>query len=240
MKTVDVLLYDGVDELDFCGPYEVLASCRRVVDGHWSEKPAFHVQTVADRRATIQCSHGLCVLPDKSLAQAFEADIIIIPGGPGARRENLPLHILEFLSSASDTAEIIASVCTGAFILAKTGLADGHQMTTHTAQTETLAKMYPNVRVVKGARVVNGGGQVMSSAGITAGIDLALAIIARYEGKETATLAAKRLEWGGNWAEASIYPATALGGGCSCAVSDARAALSEEHPNQNTQNSREE
>ena len=209
MKTVDVLLYDGVDELDFCGPYEVLASCRRVVDGKWSEKPAFHVQTVADRRATIQCSHGLCVLPDKSLAQAFEADIIIIPGGPGARRENLPLHILEFLNSASDTAEIIASVCTGAFILAKTGLADGHQMTTHTAQIETLAKMYPKVRVVKGARVVNGGGQLMSSAGISAGIDLALAIIARYEGKETAQFAAKRLEWTGNWSEASIHPASA-------------------------------
>jgi transcriptional regulator GlxA family with amidase domain len=209
MKTVDVLLYDGVDELDFCGPYEVLASCRRVVDGKWSEKPAFHVQTVADRRATIQCSHGLCVLPDKSLAQAFEADIIIIPGGPGARRENLPLHILEFLNSASDTAEIIASVCTGAFILAKTGLADSHQITTHTAQVDTLAKMYPKVRVVKGARVVNGGGKLMSSAGISAGIDLALAIIARYEGKETANLAAKRLEWTGNWAEASIHPAAA-------------------------------
>ena len=159
MKTVDVLLYDGVDELDFCGPYEVLASCRRVIDGKWSDKPAFQVQTVADRRATIQCSHGLCVLPDKSLAQAFEADIVVIPGGPGARRETLPLHVIEFLNNACDTAEVIASVCTGAFILAKAGLADGHQITTHTAQIETLAKMYPKVRVVKGARVVNGGGK---------------------------------------------------------------------------------
>ena len=209
MKTVDVLLYDGVDELDFCGPYEVLASCRRLIDGKWSEKPAFHVQTVADRRATVQCSHGLCVLPDKSLAQAFEADVIIIPGGPGARRETLPLHILEFLNNACDTAEIIASVCTGAFILAKTGMADGHQITTHAAQIDTLAKMYPKVRVVKGARVVNGGGILMSSAGISAGIDLALAIIARYEGKETANFAAKRLEWTGNWSEGSVHPAAA-------------------------------
>lgn len=207
MKTVDVLLYDGVDELDFCGPYEVLASCRRVTDGHWGEKPAFHVQTVADRRATVQCAHGLCVLPDKSLAQAFEADIIIVPGGPGARRETLPLHVLEFLTSAADTAEVIASVCTGAFILAKTGLADGHQVTTHAAQADFLSKMYPKVHVVKGARVVNGGGILMSSAGISAGIDLALAIIARYEGKETAHFAAKRLEWSGNWAESSVRSA---------------------------------
>ena len=209
MKTVDVLLFDGVDELDFCGPYEVLASCRRLVDGRWSDKPAFHVQTVADGSRTVQCAHGLCVLPDKSLTQAYEADIIIIPGGPGARKENLPLHILEFLIHAADSADIIASVCTGAFILAKAGLADGRQVTTHSAQTDVLAKMYPKVHVVKGPRVVNGGGKLMSSAGISAGIDLALAIIARYEGKETAQFAAKRLEWTGNWAEASVHPASA-------------------------------
>ncbi len=209
MKSVDILLYDGVDELDFCGPYEALASCRRLQDGKWSEKPAFHVQTVADKRHTVTCSHGLNVMPDKSLAQAFEADIIIVPGGPGARKQTLPLHILEFLRNASDTAEIIASVCTGAFILAKAGLADGCQITTHSAQVEALAKSYPKLQVVKGARVVNGGGFLMSSAGMTAGIDLALAIIARYEGKETARLAAKRLEWPGNWAEATVHPVAA-------------------------------
>ena len=166
MKTVDVLLYDGVDELGFLA---ALMKCwprgRRMIDGKWSEKPAFHVQTVADRRATVQCAHGLCVLPDKSLAQAFEADIIIIPGGPGARRETLPLHILEFLCSAADTAEVIASVCTGAYILAKTGIANGHQITTHSAHIDMLAKLYPKVHVVKGPRVVNGGGTIMSSAG---------------------------------------------------------------------------
>ena len=209
MKTVDVLLFDGVDELDFSGPYEVLASCRRVIDGKWSDKPAFHVQTVADGRKTVQCAHGLCVLPDKSLAQAFEADVIIVPGGPGARKETLPLHMLEFLNNAYDTAEIIASVCTGAFILAKTGMTDGRQVTTHSAQIETLAKLYPKVKVIKGPRVVNGGGKLMSSAGISAGIDLALAIIARYEGKETAQLAAKRLEWSGNWTESSLHTAPA-------------------------------
>ncbi len=209
MKTVDVLLFDGVDELDFCGPYEALASCRRLVDGRWSDKPAFHVQTVADGSRTIKCAHGLCVLPDKSLAQAYEADVVIIPGGPGARKETLPLHILEFLTRAADSAEIIASVCTGAFILAQAGLADGHQITTHAAQADTLAKLYPKVHVVKGPRVVASGKTLMSSAGISAGIDLALAIIARYEGKDTAQFAAKRLEWPGQWAEATLRPAPA-------------------------------
>ncbi len=107
------------------------------------------------------------------MAQAYEADIIIIPGGPGARKENLPLHILEFLIRAGDSAEIIASVCTGAFILAKAGLADGHQMTTHAAQTDTLARLYPKIYGVKGPRVVSGGSKLLSSAGISVGIDLA-------------------------------------------------------------------
>ena len=209
MRTVDVLLYEGVDELDFCGPYEVLASCRRVIEGRWTEKPAFQVQTVADRRATVQCAHKLCVLPDKSLAEAFEADIIIIPGGPGSRKENMPLHIMEFLRKASDTAEVIASVSTGAYILARTGLADGHRITTHASHLETLAKSYPAVKVVKGSRVVSSGKTIMSAAGISAGIDLALAIIERFEGKETARLAARRLEWAGNWAEAACHPVAA-------------------------------
>lgn len=207
MRTVDVLLYEGVDELDFCGPYEILASCRRVIDGRWSEKPAFHVQTVADRRSTVQCAHKLCILPDKSLAEAFEADIIIVPGGPTSRKDNLPIHIMEFLRKASDTAEVIASVSTGAFILARTGLAEGHRITTHASHLETLAKGYPGIKVVKGSRVVSSGKAIMSSAGISAGLDLALAIIERFEGKETARLAARRLEWTGNWVETASHPA---------------------------------
>ena len=209
MKTVDVLLYNGVNELDFCGPYEALASCRKVVGGKWSDKPSFHVQTVSDKRSTITGAHGLCILPDKSLAQAHDADIIIVPGGPGARQGTLPLHIFEFLNNSGETAEIIASVCTGAFIIAKSGLADGHQMTTHAAQLENLAKTFPKLHVVKGARVISSGGKIMSSGGISAGIDLALAIIARYEGKETACLAARRLEWPGHWEEATLHTAPA-------------------------------
>ena len=208
MKTVDILLYEGVDELDFCGPYEVLASCRRLVDGKWSDKPAFQVQTIADRKATVQCAHKLCILPDKSLAEAYDADIVIVPGGPGSRKENLPLHLIEFLQKAADTAEVIASVSTGAYILAKTGLADGHKMTTHASHLEILAKAYPKVKVVKGSRVVSCGKGILSSGGISAGLDLALTLIERFEGKETARLAARRMEWPGNWAETAHHPVT--------------------------------
>ncbi len=199
MKTVDVLLYDGVDELDFCAPFEILASCRRMIDGKWSDKPAFHVETVAEHRSTITSAHGLCLLPEKALAQAREADIVIVPGGPAAQRENIPLHILEFLKKANDTAEVIASVCTGAFILAKAGLTDGYEVATHFARADDLARMYPKTKVMKGYRVVVSGKNrcLMTSAGISAGVDLALAMIERFEGKPTAQFAARRLEWPG-------------------------------------------
>lgn len=196
MKTVTMLLYDGVDEMDFCGPLEVLASCRKVVDGKRTDKPAFLVETIAARIGSIRCAHGVQVLPDKSVSQALEADIVLVPGGPGARQENSisPL-LLEYLAKATATAELVASVCTGAFIVARTGIADGRRLATHHAASDELARLYPRVHVVTGQRVVTDGNDLISSAGISAGIDLALALVERYEGREAARMTARRMEW---------------------------------------------
>jgi transcriptional regulator GlxA family with amidase domain len=197
MVTVDVLLYEGIDELDFCGPFEVLASCRKVVDGRWTDRPSFHVQSVAEYRSMIQCAHGMGIVPDKTFVNAPEADIVIVPGGPGARNEHLPTRMIEFLRRADQTCDIIASVCTGAFILARAGITDGRRVTTHHSRIKDLQTMYPNTEVVSGQRVVadNRKGHLISSGGISCGIDLALALIAHFEGKETALMAADRLEW---------------------------------------------
>jgi transcriptional regulator GlxA family with amidase domain len=200
MKTVNIILYEGVAELDFCGPFEALASCRRMANGKWSDKPAFHVETVAEHRATIQCASGLTVLPDKSLKQARESDIILVPGGPGARKETLSPHLLEYLQTARDTAELFASVGTGAFILGRAMLLKGRRATTHSTQLQTFANLFAHTSVVQGPRVVSDGLDLMSSGGMTAGLDLALAMILRYEGDDTARMAAKRLEWNGQLA----------------------------------------
>jgi len=197
MKTVNVLLYEGVDEMDFCGPLEVLASCRKVVDGKWSDKPAFHVETVAARAGSITCAHGVSVLAGKQVSLARESDIILVPGGPGARSERLPPALIEFLVRSSLTADLVASVCTGAFIVARAGLADGRRLATHHALTAQLAQQYPAVQVVPGQRVVADGSDLISSSGISAGIDLALALVERYEGRQTARLTARRMEWPG-------------------------------------------
>ena len=199
MKTVTMLLYEGVDEMDFCGPLEVLASCRKVVDGKRTDKPAFLVETIAARIGSIRCAHGVQVLPDKSVTQALESDIVLVPGGPGARQESaVSSLLLEYLAKATATAELIASVCTGAFIVARTGIADGRRLATHHAASEELALQYPRVHVVTGQRVVTDGNDLISSAGISAGIDLALAVVERYEGRETARMTARRMEWPGS------------------------------------------
>ena len=199
MKTVTMLLYEGVDEMDFCGPLEVLASCRKVVDGKRTDKPAFLVETIAARIGSIRCAHGVQVLPDKSVTQALEADIVLVPGGPGARQDSaVSSLLLEYLAKATATAELIASVCTGAFIVARTGIADGRRMATHHAASEELARQYPRIHVVTGQRVVTDGNDLISSAGISAGIDLALALVERYEGREAARMTARRMEWPGS------------------------------------------
>ena len=199
MKTVTMLLYEGVDEMDFCGPLEVLASCRKVVDGKRTDKPAFLVETIAARIGSIRCAHGVQVLPDKSVTQALESDIVLVPGGPGARQESaVSSLLLEYLAKATATAELIASVCTGAFIVARTGIADGRRLATHHAASEELARQYPRIHVVTGQRVVTDGNDLISSAGISAGIDLALALVERYEGREAARMTARRIEWPGS------------------------------------------
>ena len=87
MKSVNVLLYEGVDEMDFICPLETLASCRQIIDGKRTDKPVFIVETIGARAGSINCAHGVTVIPDKPVSQARESDIILVPGGPGARKE---------------------------------------------------------------------------------------------------------------------------------------------------------
>jgi transcriptional regulator GlxA family with amidase domain len=196
MALVDFVLYDGVDELDFGAPFEVLASCRRIVDGRWSDRPAFKVETVAEYRSPVRCANGLSIIPDRTFDMATEADIVIVPGGPGSQRDPLPPKLVEYLQIAHDSVDLIASVCTGVFIVAKCGLADHHQVTTHQSRLADLQRQYPKAVVLGGHRVVTDTrGHLMSTGGISCGIDLALLIIQRFEGRDTAAYAAKRLEW---------------------------------------------
>jgi len=195
MRQVDVLIFDGVDELDLCGPVDVLASCCQTLAGRWGEKKAFRVQTVAERLGPIHTAHGMRILPDKSLGQAMDSDIIIVPGGPAARKEHHPAGVLEWITKSSHTAELVCSISSGVFILGRAGLLGGRKVTTHQTLIEELKRQFPKSTVISGVRYVEDGQTLLTSAGISAGIDAALRIVERFEGAACARLAAQRIEW---------------------------------------------
>lgn len=195
MYNVDIFLFEGVDELDFCAPFDILASCRKVVNGHFTDRKVFKVETVAESLKPVHASNGLKLLPDRQMDLQTKADIVIVPGGPGSRRDHLSNHVRTWLDYVSETTQLLCSVCTGVFILGRAGLIDGHTVTTHSAYIDTLHQMYPKAVVEKDVRYVADGPRLLTSAGISSGIDVALYIIQRFEGRQAAELAAKRLQW---------------------------------------------
>jgi transcriptional regulator GlxA family with amidase domain len=180
METFNVAieLWDGVEELDFAGPYEVLTAWARD-----SERP-ITVRTVADSTEPIRCSHGLRVVPDVNWEEVGELDLFVLPGG-----DSRPLVADElFLQRVRDLAAsgtLMTSVCTGALVYAKAGLLDGRPATTHWSALERLADYGNDVRVDADARFVDDG-NVVTAAGVSAGIDMALHLVARLESVERA------------------------------------------------------
>src|ERR1035438_5972369 len=128
MVTVHIVIFEDVDEFEVCAPYELLTSCKRLVNGHWGDKPVFRVEIIADHNATVKCAHGLQILPQKAISNAFDADVVIVPGGPGTRKERHSHALLEYLGKAWDTARIISSISSGAFLLGKAGLLDNRRV----------------------------------------------------------------------------------------------------------------
>jgi transcriptional regulator GlxA family with amidase domain len=186
---VGVVLFNQVEVLDFAGPYEVFTGAAGP-----GGKALFRTHTLAARRE-ITCRGGLKVLPDYLFGKAPGLDILLVPGGPGARAKRGNKPVMAFLAERADTPCQIASVCTGAFLLARAGLLDGRKATTHWARRQDLARDFPRVEVVR-ERVVDQG-KVVTAAGVAAGIDLALFLVEKYYGPEARRREARRLE--GPW-----------------------------------------
>jgi transcriptional regulator GlxA family with amidase domain len=185
MRTVLVVLFDDVQSLDVTGPLEVFASA---VDGRGG--PAYRIRTASLGGAGIRTSHGLAITPDGDLRGAGPADLLIVPGGAGARRRDPEL--VAWLAGYAPRARRVASVCTGAFLLAAAGLLDGKRVTTHWAQADRLQADYPAVEVDPDPIFISGE-RLATSAGITAGIDLALALVEDDLGRDAALAVARQL-----------------------------------------------
>lgn len=179
-RRIAVLLFEGVEELDFAGPWEVLAAW-----AHQYPQDGIEVETIAATRAPLRCAKGLSVVPHDTLADAPPAELLIVPGGRGTRPLLHDEPLLAWLREQAARGTVIASVCTGALLLAKAGLLDGRPATTHHGSLQRLRELGRDIDVRPEARFVDDGA-VLTAAGVSAGIDLALHLVARLHSRERA------------------------------------------------------
>jgi len=192
-RTVGILIFDDVEVLDFCGPFEVFAMARRP-DANDDASRLFDVYTIAETSRTVVCRGGLRVEPHYTIDDHPPLDLLLVPGGMGTRRERANARLLDWIAAQAGRAELTTSVCTGAFLLAERGLLAGRRATTHWASVEWMRSQYPQVEVVGDARFVDEG-RVVTSAGVSAGIDMALYLVGRLHGHEVAAWTARRMEY---------------------------------------------
>ncbi|MGW0794523.1 GlxA family transcriptional regulator [Streptomyces sp. NPDC002692] len=184
MRTVLVVLFDGVQSLDVTGPAEVFSGA-----GTW-RAGAYRVRTASLDGVAVRTSSGLTLVPDGTLAEAPAAHTLLVPGGPGTRQPDP--RLTDWLRTHGPRADRLVSVCTGALLLARAGLLDGRRATTHWAYCDRLARDHPAVRVDPDPIYVRDG-RVSTSAGVTSGIDLALALVEEDLGREAALVVARHL-----------------------------------------------
>ena len=192
-RTVGILIFDDVEVLDFAGPFEVFASARPIDNGSGLER-LFRPLIVAEEQRMITCRGGLLVQPHHTIGDHPPLDVIVIPGGQGTRRERLNATVLDWIVAQDQRTEVTTSVCTGAFLLAERGLLDGLRATTHWASIAWMREHYPSVRMVDDQRFVDEG-HIVTSAGVSAGIDMALHVVARLDGEATAAATARSMEY---------------------------------------------
>ncbi len=192
--TVAILAFDEVEALDFAGPYEVFTTAGRMAlrDQPTGSAP-FEVLSVARSHAPVRARAGLTLLPDHSFVDAPRVDVLIVPGGvvDEAMRCN---ETLRWIAQASERTQLTASVCTGAFVLAASGALTSGPVTTHWEDQADLARAFPALDVQDGVRWVDQG-RIVTSGGISAGIDMSLHLVARLAGEALALRTARQMEF---------------------------------------------
>lgn len=186
--------------LDFAGPFEVFSTAARVrVREQPQTQKAFEVFTVAKRMETVVARGGLKVMPDFRCGNHPDIDVLVVPGGV-VTAELTKREVIEWLARVAERCVLTFSVCTGAFLLGAAGLLDDRSATTHWEDIPDLRALFPKITVREAMRWVDEG-RIMTSAGISAGIDLSLHAVERLAGRELATRTARQMDFdwiGGN------------------------------------------
>jgi len=189
-RNVAIVLFNEVEVLDFAGPFEIFSVTGRRTTG---ERP-FNVYTAAETDGPIAARGDLIIMPNYTLATCPPPDIVVVPGGYGTRAQMHNPALLGWVREQAARVELMTSVCTGSLVLANAGLLDGLAATTHFSAYDLLAETAPTVDVRRGVRYVDNGA-IITSAGVQAGMDMALHIIARLLGKDTAHETASYIEY---------------------------------------------
>ena len=188
-RNVAILLFDDVQVLDFTGPFEVFSLTDRL-----RSHDAFHTFTVAESPGSVRARDGLKVVPDFTLENCPSPYVLVIPGGSGTRPLLKKPSLLEWIRIQSRGAELVMSVCTGALVLAKAGLLDGLRITTHHQSLDLLRELAPAATVDPSQRF-HDNGKIITSAGISAGIDCALHVVSRLLGPAAAEATVRQMEY---------------------------------------------
>lgn len=192
---IGIYIYNQAEVLDFSGPFEVFSTASRVCEG---SKP-FNVFLVSQSGETVIARAGYKVIPDYGFHNHPETDVLIVVGGDHSDEMNKP-DVIEWISSQSKKSKIVASVCTGAFLLAKAKVLQVEKVTTHWEDIPDLRTMFPNLEVIEGVRWVDEG-ELITSGGISAGIDMSLHLVGKLYDTALAEKTARQMEF--SWTKSS-------------------------------------
>lgn len=193
-KNVGIIIFNDVEVLDYCGPFEVFSVARLNEERRYQEQSPYEVLLIAQSSQIITTTGGMKVLPHFTFKICPSLDVLVVPGGVGTRSEMKNEVMLSFVQAQTQQVEILTSVCTGSLILGGAGVLDGHRATTHWRSLDLMQQMFPNVNVDRLCHVVQDG-NLITSAGISAGIDMALLVVARHFGEPVARATARHMEY---------------------------------------------
>ena len=193
-KRVGILIFPQVEVLDFSGPFEVFSVTRLNEAARREEPSPFEVLLVAETAGFVTATGGLRVIPDVTIDTCPALDVLVVPGGWGTRSEIKNERLLAWIAARGRQVETLTSVCTGSMLLGQAGLLDGRHATTHWRSLPWMRESFPAVTVEEKLHVVEDG-NVLTSAGISAGIDMALRVVARDHGEDVARATARHMEY---------------------------------------------
>lgn len=192
--SIGIFLFPEIEVLDFAGPYEVFTTASRV-SGRQSAgtEPLFRVFSVSAAGGPVQARAGLRIVPDFTCSDHPRIDLLVVPGGV-VTGEMEKSEVCRWIRETAATSIITASVCTGVFLLARAGVVTTHRVTTHWEDSADLAALFPSLHVIEDARWVDEG-RIVTSGGISAGIDMSLHLVERLAGRDLAVATARQMEY---------------------------------------------